>query len=288
METENPKGLLPWRKARTLQSCHLFWIPTLAFPAPQAQRLWLLRFLELFTQRIALKRGLVSEQFLQMKVVQPDLIKLFLNSAAEFNPVFGLSRKPGEPMPPLPDMKYVEQLQKGERTYDQRDGKPDYCYWFLYKLSSRQRELFLGHGGLTAVFVKPDPAGKAPTISIPKRALRNPAMKEVIEKSNLQGMMDGAYAMKAGFLQQSKEMFGADLKEEPAYKGLPFIVPLLESEAFFRHAAAEVKRWFTLFDFYYNESPSDRGMLLAAKDDIEAEMADLVDELRGEGLVYRE
>jgi hypothetical protein len=223
-----------------------------------------------------------------MKVVHPDLIHPFLNTAEAFNPVFGLSRRPGEPLPAPPDMKYVEQLQRGERTYKQTDGKADYCYWFLYKLAAKQREAFLGHGGLTAIFLPPDPAAKAPAFMIPNRVRRNPAMMDLITKNDLQAKLDGAWSMKSAFLNQSKEMFGADLEDDPAFRGFPFILPLLESEAFFRHHPDEVRRWFTLFDFYVSESPRDSGVILASKHDIEEELVKLIRDMRNDGQEYRE
>ena len=189
-------------------------------------------------------------------------------------------------MPPLPDMHYVKELQEGRRAYDHAEGKPNYCYWFLHKRSREQREVFLGHGGLTAIFVKPDPATKAPEVAIPKRAMRNPAMRELIEKSNLQGMLDGAFALKAGFLAQSKELFGADLREAPEFEGLPFILPLLDANTFLRHATEEVGRWFELFDVYVHESPADQGVVLAAKKGCKLPLGEVLAQLREEGLGY--
>ncbi|HLH01923.1 MAG TPA: hypothetical protein VKX25_04075 [Bryobacteraceae bacterium] len=277
--------LLPWRRATDFDVCQLYWMPVSSFPMRQKQRMWILRFLDVFAEKLA-RQELCCEQFLQMKALHPDLLKPFIKTAKEFNPVFGLSRRPGEAMPALPDMAYVKELQEGRRAYDHSEGKPNYCYWFLYRRGREQRELFLGHGGFTAIFVKPDPATKAPEVAIPKRALRNPAMRELIEKSSLQGMLDGAFALKAGFLAQSKELFGADLRDAPEFEGLPYIVPLLDANTVLRQPVDEVARWFTLFDVYLGESPADQGMVLAAKKGRKLPIAETLAALREEGLTY--
>jgi hypothetical protein len=272
--------LSPWRWARDLKACELYWVPVRSYPIPAAQRRWLLRFFELFSTTIASKRGTNAEIFLQMKVIHPDLANPFIKTAPDYSPIFGLSRRPGSPLPALPDMHYVEELQKGTRKYNSSDGKPDYCYWFLYKAEELQRQEFFGHGGLSWMYVKPDQEHRAPQIKIPPKILKRPDAREAFKKFDLQKMLDAAYAMKSGFLCQSKEMFGGDLKEDPMYNGLPFIIPLLDSQAFLGSSSETIQRWFSLFEFYVNETVQDKGIILASKTSIQNELIELLADFR--------
>lgn len=278
--TDRAKDLLPWVRAHGLKPCELYWVSAPVFPIPAVQRHWLLSFFRLFSATMARERGVSAEVFLQMKTIHPHLANTFIKTAPEFSPVFGLSRGPNEPLPALPDMEYVEDLQKGRRSYDANDGKPNYCYWFLNKAEDRQCELFLGYGGLTWVYVKPDPKQAAPEVRIPPRVLKKPGMRALIERHDLQKILNSAYAMQSGFLSRSKEMFGVDLKNEPMFPGLPFILPLLNSTTFFSQQDEQICEWFSLFDIYVHESVEDGGVLLASREPIEDQVIELVRVLR--------
>jgi hypothetical protein len=287
---DRQESLSPWRRASQLQSCQLYWMPVSEFPVPFRQRQWLLQFCSRFSEAIAAKRGTKPQLFLQMKVIHPNLRDIFIKTAREFSPIIGLSRNPFVPLPALPDEKYAEALRKGEIEYDHKAIQPNYCYWFLYAEELRQRELFFGHGGLTTLYIKPDEENKPPEIKIPARAYKNPMLRPLLEqnKDKLQRVTDGAFALQSPFLKQSKQLLGEDLKEDPQYPGLLFIIPLLSSQLFFRATDEDFKKWFSLFDFYLHESPEDKGILLATAHDIEQELADMLEQMKEEGLSYPE
>jgi hypothetical protein len=263
-------------------------MPVSSFPMPFRQRQWLLRFAQEFSSVIAEKRETLPQLFVQMKVIYPDLRDLFIKTAREFSPMFGLTRRPGAALPPVPDAKFAEDLQKGKIQYDHKTLQPDYCYWFLYPERERQRELFLGYGGLTTLYIKPDPGNQPPKIQIPKRVRQNEHFAPLLAGGSLQRVLDGAFALKSPFLAKSKETFAADLNEDPQYPGLLFVIPLLEVGAFFQASADQIETWFSLFDFYLHESPRDRGILLATPHDIEGELIELLARLRNAGFVYQD
>jgi hypothetical protein len=263
-------------------------MPVSSFPMPFRQRQWIIRFAQEFSSAITAKRETLPQIFVQMKVVYPDLRDLFIRTAREFSPMFGLARRPGAALPPVPDAKFAENLQKGKVQYDHKALQPDYCYWFLYPEREKQRDLFLGYGGLTTLFIKPDPGNLPPKIQIPKRAQQNEHLAPLLAGGSLQRVLDGAFALKSPFLARSKEIFAADLKEDPQYPGLLFVIPLLEAAAFFHASTEQIETWFSLFDFYLRESPGDRGILLATPHDIEKELIELLARLRDTGFVYQD
>lgn len=280
--------LLPWRRARELESCQLYWMPATSLPLPFRQRQWLLHFAQEFSSTIAAKRETLPQLFLQMKVIYPDLRDAFIQSSRQFCPMMGLSRRPGAPLPAIPDARYAEDLQKGKLAYDHKALQPDYCYWFVYPEHQKQRELFLGYGGLTTLYLRPDAGNKAPKVAIPKHIRQDERFALLPPAESMQRVLDGAFALQSPFLAKSKEIFAADLKEDPQYPGLLFVIPLLETGAFFQASAEQIETWFSLFDFYLHESPGDRGILLATPHDIEDELIDLLARLRDAGCADQE
>lgn len=280
--------LLPWRRAHDLEVCQLYWMPAASFPLPFRQRQWLLRFAQDFTAAIAAKYETLPQLFLQMKVIHPDLRDLFIKTSRQFCPMLGLSRRPGSPLPAVPDERYAQDLQKGKIQYDHKALQPDYCYWFLYPEREKQRELFLGYGGLTTLYIRPDAENKAPKVAVPKHIQQDKRFAMLPSQESMQRVLDGAFALKSPFLAKSKEMFAADLKEDPQYPGLLFVIPLLEAGAFFQASSEQIETWFSLFDFYLYESPKDRGIVLATHHEIEDELIDLLARLREAGFVYQD
>jgi hypothetical protein len=48
------------------------------------------------------------------------------------------------------------------------------------------------------------------------------------------------------------------------------------------------EKWFGLFDLYVNESPDDKGLLLASKTDLDEDLIEMLKEMREEDFVYPE
>lgn len=277
--------LLPFVRAWTLESCQLYWIPVQETPVPFRQRQWLASFVSRFAS-IAKRYGGEPQTFLLMKVIQPDLRDEFIRSGRELAPVIGLSRRPGEPLPALPDKAYTDDLAKGRIQYDPHSLQPDYAYWFTAGDQQVVMTKFFGSGGFTSLYFPPDPATTPPPVTIPTSARRNPQLAALLQPGALDHINRVAYAMKSKFLKQSKEAFGQDIVNEPQYPGLPFILPLLSSKDFFEGKPAEQDAWFSLFEFYLGESPRDKGVILATRHDIEDDLTNLLRTMREDNEVY--
>ena len=140
----------------------------------------------------------------------------------------------------------------------------------------RQRELFLGHGGMTIAYWRPDPATKPPDLPIPVQMLKH----EVFRMFDVKALLAGTYAVRDSFFPRSKQIVGAGLENSLVAEAVPFILPLLSTAEIFALRPEELQSYFELFDVYLRESPVDRGMVLASKHDLEEILIDLMKEMR--------
>lgn len=278
------KELHPWRRAYALNSCFLYWIPVHSFPIPLAQRRWLIIFLERVSGILATKSGLRSEIFLQYKVIYPNLAKAFVDNAVEFGPIAGLGLQPGARIPKPITENDISELMKGKK-FDFNDWVADYTYWFTRKAPKKQRELFFGYGGMTNILLKPDEKIKPPTIPF-SPAIRN--FFPIFQTMDVQALVDHTFALSDSFQAKSKQLFGEGLKDEPQFRGLRFILPLLCAKDFFNEMPQQRERWFQLFEIYINESPKDDGILLGSTYDLDQQLIELITQMRDEGLEYPE
>lgn len=282
-EPDDRPRFFPWQRAWNMETCELYWIPTSGFPLGYLEWQWLLSFQQRLQAKLAEKHGLKPELFLQMKVIQPEYRDPFLKNSRRFQPVFGLGRYPNRALPAIPDEKWAEDLGKGRTKYDHKALQPDYSYWFLKKNPEEQRKLFFGSGGTTTLFLEPgDPPKKIDPIQ--SDHIRDPELRKLVEGADLNAMAERLHALKSPFLAQSKELFAADLKEDPQYPGLLFCLPLLSSSHFFEATPDEIGEWFSLFRVYLRESPEDRGLLLASSIPLEDDLDEIVDAMRAEGM----
>lgn len=283
-EIDRSRDLLPWRRAEQMTRCYLYWLPVTAFPLRAAQRTWLLHFLNGFGEILSTKFGLRPEVFLQFKTV-PPLMDVFLNTAHAFGPFHGLTRRPGSRPPKLVDETDLDDISKGKKKFKFNDYCPDYAYWFVFKAFRKQMEAFFGHGGISAMFLKPDPATVPPKLPIPQ-AVRDKI--DLFKQFDVDGAVAGAFALKDPFLAKSKEMFGSDLASDARFKGLLFTMPLLATADFFSAPAEQIENCFKLFDVYINESPTDQGVLLASKYSMEDDLIALLQKMKEDGMPYPE
>jgi len=288
-EIRTKEDLLPWRRADQLTSCALYWLPMAAPPAPEGQRKWQIEFYDRLTAALAESRGLRAESFLQMKTLEPNLMNDFLRFARELNPVMGLSRKPGADLPRLPTMDDIRPMQQNQAGFNFGDWMGDYSYWFVAKQERRQRELFFGHGGMTTIFLPPDPKTEAPEVNIPPAVAEHAVFKRWFSKDfDPSAMHQQSYALLDDFLEKSVKYFGAGLEDDPQYPGLLYVLPLLTTREFFGAKPETIGEWFEIFDGYLTESPSDKGALLALAEDSDEMIMDILLAMREEGWVYPE
>src|ERR1700674_2398520 len=137
---DRTKELLPWRRAKSMTKCSLYWLPVSAFPAPQAEKAWLLRFATLFGSRMKASFEAEPWLFFQYKTAV-TVHDEFIRHAQEFMPLMGLGRRPGATIPDLPSDAELQAAVDAKRKLDVNKYMADYVYWFLIKSDQRQREL---------------------------------------------------------------------------------------------------------------------------------------------------
>lgn len=255
------------------------------FPLGFEQRSWILTFLERFLNRLEREEGLRSELFLAYKDLPHVLIQTFLDYRRKHSILLGLGRHPGENIAPFFSEDELRAVQRGESTANVADWVPEYQYWFVAKDRAGQFERFFGFGRMTLLMLPPDPATKAPPLPFTP-ALR--AAHPALHRSDIDAQQNAIYALNDAFLAQSKEIFGKGLEEDSRYPGISFVLPMLHSGNFFDTAPESLAVWFSLFDLYVAESPADKGVLLAFAKPYADHMLDVLDDMRAEGLTYKE
>ncbi|HUA85894.1 MAG TPA: hypothetical protein VMB85_18680 [Bryobacteraceae bacterium] len=273
--------LAPWRRAHQLTRCSLYWIPVKAFPMPLTQKTWLLRFLDRLASTLLEEFQLRREIFLQYKTVV-EVAEAFQRTSLEFMPNLGLSRRPGAAVRGPATVEELKEFKESGKEFNLNDYVPDYCYWFLKKSGAKQLETFWGHGGISMIFIKPDPATSPPPLPF-SAAFREKS--RIFKAMDVDGIWESAFALSDGFQAKSKELFGAGLENGP-YSGIRFILPVLQSSDFFIQPEPEFAKWFQVFDLYIRESPEDAGVLLASKSDLDETLIALLEKMREDGLAY--
>lgn len=277
----------PLRRAETLEKFFLYWIPVDATPPPQAQSFWLQAFFDRLIAFLTKEGKLRTEVFLQYKTVYPNLLDHFLDRSMEWIPIVGYARTPGVPLPPIPTLKSMQPLIDGEKPFDFGDYVGDFTYWFVWKEEKQQRDLFFGYGGLTMMFMPPDPAAIAKPPYISKRMREHPVFKPIFDRSDPARTITTGQSMGDKWLKQSLDIYGPDLPQSPQMKGIPFVIPRLKS-IHFLNSEEERQKLSTLCDFYIAESPEDQGVLLASAKDYDEPIIDILDQMRAAGLEYPE
>ena len=275
----------PWVKAQTLEDTFLYWLPVGSFSMTQERRVWLLAFLEKWTVLLEQKEGLRPELFLQYKATSSeDLAQPFQRYIVKHHVLPGLTRRPGASLPTFPDAEEMRRVILADRNpLDIEKWVPDFCYWFMSKRTSQEREAFAGFGALTTIFLPPDPKTQAPKLPFtPKFRAAMPVFQKLDVDANFQC----AFAMQDAFLPRSKQVFAVGLEDEPMYPGITFVMPLLESGHFFAATLEERASWFSVFDVYINESPIDKGIILAFQKPFEPLLLELLKSMREEKIVY--
>ena len=290
LEPITEQKLGPWRKSLSVDTCHLYWMPTEGPPVSFRQKQWCLSFFTHLRERLFEAEEMQSNLFLQMKVLYPDLMDSFLRNATRFAPVLGLSRRRGASLPQLPNDEYVEKLQQGKIKYDHKAIQPDYCYWFLKAETQEQTQLYFGLGGLMMLFAKPPEQEKVALPTISPGVAAHPQFAGLLANGRLEKMMETLVRMKSPLFPKTKAVFGRGLEEELQYPAMKFIVPLLSAQDFSNASPAEIEEWFTVFDVVVTESPVDKGLLLASKYELDMDLLlqEVVETMRENSEVYPE
>jgi hypothetical protein len=321
MSGVDTKALLPWRWAESMRSCSLFWIPVKLGLIPKSQREWLLIFFTRLSRHLSETKGLETEHFMQMQVIEEEkgLRETFLHAMMQESPRLGRCWLPrGKPTVPPSDQE-LKQFAEKKKEFRPFDHAPRQAWWFLCRDGEALREHYVGYGGFTAFLLKPEKEEMPPVptvnaqLIIPKFLRAEPRLKLLLEdfdpnkKRHIPAVVRNHPAMKqlfrifdpdkvheqtnvlmSPFREQTKEIFGAWLPRDLEYEGILFVLPRLASQDFFAHTDPEIRRWFEVFDVYINESTEDEGIVMACKNDLTSLIASIVEQMRREGYRYWE
>ena len=254
------------------------------FPLTYQEKIWVTEFLKRLGVLLHREHGLRAEIFFQYKQITPDLGESFRKYAQKCMKLLGLGRFADSDLPAFPTPEQVKNAVDRGDPFDFRDWLGDYVIWFTSKQPEEQRELFLGCGGMTTIFLPPDP--KLKPLKLPfTPALR--ASLPIFQRVDVDAMVMGTLAMQDAFLEKSKHLFGEGLEAKPEYPGLAFILPLLDSGHFFLATPELRAKWFELFGVYVNESRKDKGIVLAFQNqEYETALEDTLRSMRDDGLEY--
>ena len=283
----NAEDFSPWELAdrALMPECFLFWLPVSGFPIRHDEKVWISEFITRFSALLQAQANVREEVFLEYKTVQGEVVDRFFKYTQKSLKLMGLGRRLKEDLPSFPQPEEVRKLLEDGKQVDIKEWVGEFVYWFVGKQPQLQRELFLGYGGMTTLFLPPDPKTRAPRIPFTP-ALR--ASLPIFQQFDVDATHAATYALQDGFLKKSKQLFGSGLEDRPEYPGITFILPLLESAHFFL-ADSEIRAaWFSLFDIYIHESKKDKGLLLAfEKESFEPVLMEALDSMRRDNLIYK-
>jgi hypothetical protein len=89
--------------------------------------------------------------------------------------------------------------------------------------------------------------------------------------------------LKSQWLSRTKELFGEDLEADPAFSGIPFVLPLFESKDFLEQPSTERLKLLEAFPIYFRESPADGGVILAMQDVYEPIFLETLHDMKDQG-----
>jgi hypothetical protein len=275
--------LLPWVRAEQTQNFFLYWLPVSGFPVVHSERIWLQDFYIRLAAQIEAKAGLHAEAFLQFKIFASQSSDTFKRYRQKYSMMAGLSRVPGAMSPPTPTAEDAKRLAAEGKDLRIEDSVADYCYWLEGGAFPTHVETFLGDGGFLTLFRPPDPKPKpAPLPLTPKLRAALPGPPSM----DLDAMLQSAARKQESFLAQSKSLFGRGLEQQPEYRGLQYVVPLLKNSDFLSAPPELLEDWFSLFGLYLNESPADGGVIMSFQRDLEPLLVEVLTTMREEGKQY--
>jgi hypothetical protein len=244
-----------------------------------------------------------------------------MNAMMKETPMLGRCWLPRGKQPTPASDQEVDLLARKKKAFRPYDYAPQQAWWFLGRDAHALWERYLGYGGLTAFFLKPDanegltmepPVIDTPMIipkfirnypgmqallegfdpkkptQIPAFIRNHPAMKQVFSALDADKAEEKSKALASPFREKTKEIFGVGLPRDLEYEGILFVVPKLASQDFFAQTEREIRRWFEVFEMYINESPEDEGIIMACKDNQTPLITSIVEEMRSKGYRYWE
>jgi hypothetical protein len=319
------ESLLPWRRAESLHDSLVLWAPCRFQEISYSQRTWLSLFFDRCFAQLVSRHGLTEEFFMQMDVLQKDkkLSDKFHANLLKEQPFMGrsISWLHGPQKTALTDEE-IELLVKGKVQYDYHAMSTPRACWFRGSDARALRDSYMGFGGMTVLLIPQAEENKVdvkPMQELMSR-VRLPAFmrNETTLKALVEGLdpknpfapppfirshpamvhMNATFGPRKYSPEQrlgrmmfglrTKEVFGAPLKADPSYAGIPFLLPKLASVEIFHSTPEERASWLKLFEVYLTESSEDGGMLLLTKCEFLPEIVEVLASLRKDGYTYWE
>lgn len=267
----------PFVRAGQFTRCALYWLP-LAMPEPRgSQRLWYQGFIAELEKRLHEGKKLAPAAFLQFKELSDSRRDHLMRTCTKLMPVTGMSLVPGRPIPQLPSKdEMAAQVEAGD--LDMYKLMPGLCYWLLKGRDLKLRLPLYAGGSITQFFLEPGAAG--PAMPIPESA------RKMFPDLDLDAEVEATMKLGHPFQKRSRELFGAPYVNEVSYEGWSFIVPRLTTADFFGLPADDIKNLMSLSPVYLNESPADRGVILAAQEPLEPLLNEIAEALAAQGMNY--
>ena len=260
----------------------LYWIPVSAFPCRSGEKEWLCQFLIALDREMKEALQCRVEIFVHRDAIYPDLMEPMLLNLQKLNPVPGVMREYGEPLRKAPAPREIVQMVTDGKMEKLLSLGTDTGWWFASKNAGKQRELFLGNGGMVNVWLPPDPKTAPPPFHIPEKVLNNPAFAGM----DIAGTVQVTYSFADSFLPNSLKMFAPELKADPQYQGYPFAIALFKSKDIFNAGGEKREEWLQLAPCYLIESRADRGVLLWGTLKLDDVLQKVLEALRQQKLEY--
>jgi hypothetical protein len=277
-------SLHPIKKSSRATACSLYWIPVHTSPVEGRERLWLMALFDGLHKVLVEKHKLRQESFLPMKLAAPlGQVKDALHkNQMKLIPMMGLGLKPGAKLPPIPTEEDLKPVMEGKKKFVFNDYVADYSLWLLSRDERWKRDLFLGYGGYTMLYMPPDPKTVPPPIPDYPGLRSMPIFSQI----DVDSMWEITYLLSDEFCPKSKAVFGKGFEEDTNFEGTTFIIPLLDSRDFHGAAPGVIEEWLTVFDVFIQESPADNGILIASKYDLDVELTGILKKLRNEKISH--
>src|SRR5579863_930653 len=322
--TSGGKPLLPWRRAESLRDTLVLWLPCRFQGMPEGQHVWLSLFMQRWFAMLTSEQGLEEECFVQLETLQKEekLHDRFYAGLLKERPLIGRSVFSLQELPKSATTDEIDLLRKGKVKYDYHVMSAARTCWFRGADTAALRSAYLGFGGMTILLVPGSQENQEDVkqlqqmisgLKLPaflRRDARMVAMVEGLDPQNplqpppfirnhpamanwnavmgAQRTNPQKQLQRVMFGQKTKEVFGGSLTADPAYAGIPFLLPRFSSATIFQSTVKERASWFQLFDVYLRESPEDGGMLLAAKPELLPGIVQVVSSMRDDDYRYWE
>jgi hypothetical protein len=271
------KSIYPLHRSSQLETCALYWIPVERTPPSWRERQWLMAFFDQLHE-LMVKKELRQESFLQMKLAAPlgEVKDTLHRHQMKLIPIMGLSRRPGAPMPPIPTEEDLGPIIEGKKKFLFDEHVPDYSLWFLTRDERWRRDLFLGYGGYTMIYLKVDPA------SAPPKFPDYPGLRsmDVFKAFDVDAIIETTLLLEGQLGPKSRAVFGKGLEEDPGFESVSFVMPLMRARDFLDAKPEDIEEWFTVFDVYIHESPEDGGILIGSKENLDETIMEALDQVR--------